>query len=118
MPSNAEEAAREFKGVWLYEFEGSAFIEGATKIPLNFDYKTAAWLDYDPSDIAPGPKYDDYDIQAGCYPIHGFKVRFIGQRAVKNYFPWLEATIKVIKMIEAKPIPGPACKRRDPPFAM
>lgn len=117
-PSVAEEAAREFVGVWRYEFEGSTFIEGISKVPLDFDYRAAAWLDYDPSIVAPGPKYDEYDMQAGCYPIYGFRVRFIGTRTPQNGGPFWGATIKVVKMLEAKSIPRPACKRRDPPFEM
>lgn len=116
--SQAEEPAREFSGVWRYEFEGSTFIEGISKVPLDFDYQAAAWLDYDPSIVAPGLEYDSYDMQAGCYPIYGFRVRFIGKRTLQNGGPFWGATIKVVKMLDAKAIPSPACKRRDPPFAM
>ena len=36
---------RQFSGVWLYEFEGSTFVEGATEIPTERpDYKETDWL--------------------------------------------------------------------------
>lgn len=36
---------RQFSGVWLYEFEGSTFVEGATEIPTERpDYRETDWL--------------------------------------------------------------------------
>ena len=40
------EGQREFSGVWLYEFEGSSFVEGATAVPTT----RTAWTRV-PSDV-------------------------------------------------------------------
>ena len=77
------EGQREFSGVWLYEFEGSSFVEGATAVPtVRPDYETTDWLEY-PS-VPPGALRD---IQAGlaaegleCQPVQAFRVRFTGRR--------------------------------------
>ena len=38
---------RQFSGVWLYEFEGSTFVEGATGIPTERpDYQETDWLEW------------------------------------------------------------------------
>lgn len=75
--------SREFAGVWLYEFEGSSFVEGATAVPtVRPDYETTDWLEY-PS-VPPGAARD---MQAGlaaegleCQPVQAFRVRFTGRR--------------------------------------
>src|SRR5690606_3266972 len=43
------EDTRRFTGIWLYQFEGSTFIENETEIPeREVDTQEAAWLDYHP----------------------------------------------------------------------
>ncbi len=77
------EGQREFSGVWLYEFEGPSFVEGATAVPeVRPDYETTDWLEY-PS-VPPGAARD---MQAGlapegleCQPVQAFRVRFAGRR--------------------------------------
>lgn len=79
----ADGQPREFAGVWLYEFEGSSFVEGATAVPeVRPDHETTDWLEY-PS-VPPGAARD---MQAGlaaegleCQPVQAFRVRFAGRR--------------------------------------
>jgi len=40
-------STRQFSGVWLYEFEGSTFVEGETGIPPQRPaYEEADWLEW------------------------------------------------------------------------
>lgn len=86
---------REFSGVWLYEFEGSTFVEGATEVPKERPASNqSAWLNYHPD---PNPdrhpdfpnvrfsRYDDYDEARDCYLVHPFLVTFVGRRATDQY---------------------------------
>jgi hypothetical protein len=105
---------RMYSGVWLYQFEGSTFVEGATSRPVNdVDPKKAAWLDYDPEAMMPGPNYDDYDESAGCYPIHAFVVRFIGRRTTSangsGHGGLWGSAVKVDRLLGAKPLGPAAC---------
>jgi hypothetical protein len=117
------ESARAFSGVWLYEFEGSTFLENETEIPdREVDRQQAAWLDYHPESLERGTDYDAYDEQQGCYPRHAYKVEFIGRRvipAMAHYPNGLPAgaghlglwgsEIIVERMISATPLQSQVC---------
>ncbi|QBX38411.1 hypothetical protein E4M02_08575 [Brevundimonas sp. S30B] len=39
--------SRQFSGVWLHEFEGSTFVEGATDVPaVRPEYRETDWLEW------------------------------------------------------------------------
>jgi hypothetical protein len=71
---------REFTGVWLYEFEGSSFVEGSTHTPAERpDYGDTAWLEW-----TEWPELDrlieDRLEDEGCYTVQPFRVAFIGRK--------------------------------------
>ena len=77
---------RQFSGVWLYEFEGSTFVEDATGIPTERpSYKGSDWLQYPLDQPRLGDLVEDwgYDDNRGCYPVQPFRVTFIGQRSAR-----------------------------------
>lgn len=78
-----DSSPRQFSGVWLYEFEGSIFVEGATGIPRTRPaYEATDWLDYpidDPRLLALIQE-TGYDDVRRCYTVQPFRVRFIGHR--------------------------------------
>lgn len=101
---------REFSGVWLYEFEGSTFVEGATKAPTERPpYKQTDWLDHPAEqDIRTG---DPADENLNCYPVRPFLVTFIGHRTRhllgSGHLGLWRSEITVQKPISIKPL-GPA----------
>ncbi|NJC39938.1 hypothetical protein GGQ87_000196 [Brevundimonas alba] len=79
---------RQFSGVWLLQFEGSTFVEGATATPTEpLPVAATDWLDY-PFDQ---PRLDElveepgYDDDRGCYTIQPFLVTFIGHRIQRPF---------------------------------
>lgn len=107
------EKSRRFKGIWLYEFEGSTFLEGVTSVPSTRpSYRDAAWLMYDPANIDPKPDYNGYAKGGNCYPIHAFEVEFIGQSSPEGHghLGLFGSEIWVRKMLSAKPLPAPNCE--------
>ncbi len=71
---------REFSGVWLYEFEGSTFIEGAHGVPAEPPrYEEADWLEW-----ADQPELEAVVERSGsdgaCQPVQPIRLRFIGYR--------------------------------------
>ena len=72
--------ARQFSGVWLYEFEGSTFVEGATSIPtVRPAYDATDWLDW-----AEWPQLESLMEESlsssACYTVQPFLVTFEGRR--------------------------------------
>lgn len=79
---------RQFSGVWLYEFEGSSFVEGATGIPNRRpDYRETDWLEVPFGDpeirrVVEGPGFDE----AGeCYTVQPVLITFIGHRTQRPF---------------------------------
>lgn len=75
---------RQFSGVWLYAFEGSTFVEGATGIPTaRPSYTETDWLQYPVDQPRLGDLRGDsaYDSDLGCYPVQPFLIKFVGQRS-------------------------------------
>ena len=85
------EPTRTFSGIWLYQFEGSTFVEGANAIP-KYAVRTedVAWLDFHPEEVEPAylhlgienasHDYDRYDVERECYPRFAFAISFEGAR--------------------------------------
>ena len=72
--------ARQFSGVWLYEFEGSTFVEGATGIPMERPaYEETDWLEW-----ADWPHLEglmDKSTGTGdCQTVQPFLITFVGHR--------------------------------------
>lgn len=104
---------RRFKGIWLYEFEGSTFLENATAIPSKRpDYDDTAWLMYDPAAIDPKPNYDRYAKERDCYAIHAFEIEFIGRRSPEGHghLGLFGSEIWVQKMLRARLVAAPNCE--------
>ena len=81
-----DSSPRQFTGVWLYEFEGSTFVEGATAIPPHRPaYRETDWLTYrfDQPRLETLVEHWAYDEERGCYPVQPFRVTFIGERSIK-----------------------------------
>lgn len=73
--------ARQYSGVWLYEFEGSTFVEGATAIPkVRPSYRETDWLEYrfDQPRLGQLVEQVGYDDNRGCYTVQPFLVTFVG----------------------------------------
>jgi hypothetical protein len=105
------ESPRVFKGVWIYQFEGSQFIENATKVPAERpDAGTTAWLSYDPKRIDPKINYDN-DPTEHCFPIHAFEISFIGRRNPQGHghLGLFASEIWPQQILSAKPLPTPEC---------
>ena len=106
---------RKYEGVWIYEFEASTFVEGATSAPTKRPkLNQTSILLYDPEEVFRGPDYDDYDEQRRCYPLQAFLVSFVGREEpippgpVPDVDFW-KSEITVDRMISAKQIVGPRC---------
>lgn len=79
---------RRFSGVWLHEFEGSTFVEGATAIPPQRPpYNTSDWLEFSSHQpglrerLEDGAQVEDRD----CYPVQPFLVTFVGRRTARPF---------------------------------
>ena len=104
---------REFQGIWLYEFEGSSFIEHAKVVPkVRPPYRSTAWLVYNPSKLGPATMAEQYDKKLECYPIHAFFIRFIGRRNPygAGHMGGFNSEIWVDWMLDAKPVAAPNCR--------
>ena len=115
----SDNAPREFSGVWLYEFEGSTFLEGVSEVPKQRpSYDQAAWLDYHPDQRRSGEPVassdkDRYDEMRGCYLTHPYVVRFQGRKITSRrgsgHAGLWASEVKVDRMISAKPLGEPFC---------
>lgn len=104
--------ARQFSGVWLYEFEGSTFIEGATQIPTaRPEYDQTDWLtwnDWSPREILMEDSLSNED----CYTVQPFLVTFVGRRTHHpfrgaGHLSLWRSEVTVQEMISAKRL-GPS----------
>ena len=69
-----------FSGVWLYEFEGSTFIEGATGVPTERpDYGETDWLDWTEWPHLESLMEDRLG-NGECYTVQPFLLTFEGRK--------------------------------------
>jgi hypothetical protein len=112
--------ARQFSGVWLYEFEGSTFIEGATEIPKERPApKETDWLEW-----VGQPRLEELmDKSLGngdCYTVQPILVTFVGRR---TYHPFggaghmglWRSKVTVNRTISAERLGPSFCYVRFPP---
>ncbi|WP_292106150.1 hypothetical protein [Brevundimonas sp.] len=71
---------REFSGVWLYEFEGSSFVEGASEMPTERPpYEETDWLEW-----TDWPRLEALMEESlgneDCYTVQPFLITFVGRR--------------------------------------
>lgn len=72
--------ARQFSGVWLYEFEGSTFVEGATGIPtMRPAYGDTDWLEWTDWPDLESVMQESLGNRE-CNTVQPFLVTFIGRR--------------------------------------
>jgi hypothetical protein len=106
------ERTSEFSGIWLLEFEGSQFFEGATLATVrNFDQADAGWLEE--SDAIDLDKVlPDYEADAGCWKVRAFALRFKGQRhlGMSGHLGMWNSRYDVDELIEIKPLSWPECE--------
>jgi hypothetical protein len=103
---------RVYKGVWLYEFEGSRFIDGAKSVPARMpEAGSTAWLSYNPEQIDPTGEYNS-DPDRECYPIYAFAISFIGRRNPQGggHLGMFDSEIWPERILSAKALPSPDCR--------
>lgn len=103
---------REISGVWLLEFEGSNFFEGATAATVrDFDIADAGWLEEgDAIDL--DKAVPDYDADAGCWKVRAFALRFKGERhfGMSGHLGGWNSRYEVAELLDIKPLPWPECE--------
>jgi hypothetical protein len=104
--------AREFSGIWLLQFEGSNFFEGATLATVrDYDREDAGWLEegeaIDIDKVIP-----EYDAGAACWKVRAFALRFKGKRhfGMSGHLGMWNSSYEVAELIEMKPLPWPECE--------
>jgi hypothetical protein len=110
--SPSPDRMREISGVWLLEFEGSNFFEGATAATVrDFDQADAGWLDEGEAiDVEKLFAHDGG--HASCYRVRAFELRFKGRRhaGVSGHLGMWNSSYEVIELVEIKPLPWPECE--------
>jgi hypothetical protein len=103
---------REMSGVWLLQFEGSNFFEGATlETVRDFNRDDAGWLDEgDAIDV--GKLLPAYDGGSACWKTRAFALRFKGRRhfGMSGHLGLWNSRYEVVELIEMKPLPWPECE--------
>lgn len=116
------ERPRLVEGVWLWQFEGSMFYEGAS--PENVCDLLASrgsWLNFEPEGVLGSydarksyPSSGEHVSQYGSYRLEAFSVRFAGNQRFSllgtGHLSAWSSEFEVYKMLEAKPIQGLLCK--------
>lgn len=82
----AHAPVREFSGVWLYEFEGSTFIEGIDQAPpARPAFRVADWLTwYSQPRLEAFMGESGYDEARNCHLVKPVRLTFVGHR---TYYP-------------------------------
>jgi hypothetical protein len=103
---------RRFSGVWLYEFEGSTFLEGATEIPKERPSpREADWLVW-----VDQPRLEELMEKSlgngDCYTVQPILVTFAGRRTHRpfggaGHMGLWRSQVTVDRMISAKRL-GPS----------
>lgn len=108
---------RQFSGVWLYEFEGSTFIEGATKSPTELPAsKEADWLEWSHQPRLES-LMDKDDGREDCDKVQPFLLTFSGYRTHypfggAGHFGQWRSEVTLQKLISAKRLGPSFCDGR------
>jgi hypothetical protein len=113
---------RRFRGVWLYEFEGSTFAEGADRVPPSdwFDPGGSAWLDFN-SGIDPTANMKLHDARTGQYLVHAYYIDIVGRRTTYSggygHLGMSRHEIIADRILEMRPLrpPQPRALPSNPP---
>jgi hypothetical protein len=106
------DGARQFSGVWLYEFEGSGFVEGATGMPTERPpYEETDWLEWTEwphLESLMEERLGDGD----CYTVQPFLITFIGRRSHHpfggvGHMGLMDSKVTVLRPISAERL-GPS----------
>jgi hypothetical protein len=105
---------REYRGIWIYQYEGSEFIENATEVPKQRpDHSRTSWLNQDKKIFDPdiADPALEYDPKLGCGRIQAFKVRFVGQRNPHRggHMGLWPSEIWMRRLISVERLPEPNC---------
>ena len=97
------------RGVWLDEFEGSAFLPNASVAPAEWRYSpNEIWLDF--------PEHEPL-LKGGTGETRAFAVEFIGRRATYpgsyGHMGGSRHLVIVSKLLSAKPLPPPRVSNVD-----
>ena len=108
---------RQFSGVYLHEFEGSTFVEGATAIPT----ERPAYRETDSLDWVDQPRLEEIlDGSLGngdCYTVQPILVTFVGRRTRypfggAGHMGLHPSKVTVHRMISAERLGPPFCYDR------
>lgn len=111
---------RQFSGVWLYDFEGSTFVEGATEAPKKRPaYKETDWLEWTDWPRLEG-LMDDGAKDGGCQEVQPFLVNFVGYRTHRllggsGHLGLWRSEVRVERPISAERIGPSFCYGGSPP---
>ena len=104
---------RNYTGVWLNQFEGSTFIEGAKDLPVQRPpHEQSAWLEFTSSEKLPQLQFYPYDEALGCYPVAAYYVRFTGRErpGPGGHFGLSGKEIWAERVLEMRPLAKPSCQ--------
>ena len=104
---------RDYSGIWVNQFEGSTFIEGADEVPTKRPpSEETAWLQYNQAIEPSGIDIFDYDEELGCYPIAAYYVRFAGRERPGGggHLGLWGIEIWPERMVELEQLPAPNCQ--------
>lgn len=108
----AARPTREFSGIWLLQFEGSNFFEGATLATVrDYDREDAGWLDGgDAIDIE--KVLPEYGSDAECGKVRAFALRFHGKHHYgrSGHVGLWNSRYEVVELLEMKLLPWPECE--------
>lgn len=108
----------QFSGVWLYEFEGSTFVEGATGIPTERpDYQetdSLEWAEWPALERLMEENLTEKSlIDADCHAVQPFLITFVGRRTHHPFGGAGHLGLWPSKVTVHRPI---SAKRLSPPF--
>lgn len=109
--------SQRFSGVWLYQFEGSTFLEDATQVPRERpSYNASDWLRYSPDLRQLVIGNSGFDRNLGCYPVQPFLITFLGQRSTdvleRGHLGAWRSGITVDKTLRVERLGPPFCYDR------
>jgi len=109
-----DDRSRQYSGVWLYEFEGSTFVEGATEVPAQPPtYEETDWLEW--TDWPDLENLIEQRVRSGgCYTVQPFYVTFVGRRIRHprdgaGHLGLWRSEVAVQRPISAKRLGPPLC---------